>query len=88
MRARARKFKVQAVRFSRNLQETTTDTAWFVLATDGEVGEDLAAQSWGYVDGANVAPMWGSVKHAILVALVQKTIWDREDVNSKLRRGL
>ncbi|CAE7946651.1 omlA [Symbiodinium sp. KB8] len=49
--------------------ETTTDTAWFVLATDGEVGEDLAAQSWGYVDGANVAPMWGSVKHANLAGL-------------------
>ena len=60
-----------------------------MLATeDGEVGEDLSTQSWGYVDGANVAPMWGSVKHAILVALVQKSIWDCEDANAKLRRGL
>eukprot|EP00439_Symbiodinium_sp_Y106_P032859 s1864_g3.t3 len=50
--------------------DTTTDTAWFVLATeDGEVGEDLSTQSWGYVDGANVAPMWGSVKHANLAGL-------------------
>ena len=49
-------------------QDTTTDTAWFVLAREQPLqeGEALNAQSWGYVDGANVAPMWGSVSHAAL----------------------
>ena len=58
-------------------KETTTDAAWFVLAAARdqqrlEEGEALAAESWGFVDGANVAPMWGSVKHASSADLLQE----------------